>query len=385
MRQRIQELTRLQVEEPDDRGIDGGDGQDTTLGLHRHRRRQDAHVQGLELAARAQIEPAHAPVPRPDHRDPRLDSAKDHAEEQSLTERSGRAAGFSRSQTNAGPVIRLVIIGCEVAIVGTEAEQDLPVQAVGGDDDEASQDLVVRDPPDRHLAVLLAEGVALVGGVERAAVRAGGIPFPFATQADVRQRHRGDGLGAHVEDVLGRDGHAAVEGGRLGQGLERVVPLPHPPAAAARLGLGERGVEQPLQRVALGTLGPAGLDAQPRRRDRRDDGDGHDEQARPRPAGRRPPGCAGTSARPAPRRPTGRAWIGSPARKRRRSSASAARPSVALAPAPSRRHFRQIVSRSRGTPRLQPRRRHRLARRAPARACPARVAAWNGGRPVSSS
>ena len=59
--------------------------------------------------------------------------------------------------------------------------------------------------------------------------------------------------------------------------------------------------------------------------------------------------------------PTGRATIGSPARNRRRSSASAAAEPYRFAGSFCR-HFSAIVSTSRGSARHQPRRRHRLGR-----------------------
>ena len=56
---------------------------------------------------------------------------------------------------------------------------------------------------------------------------------------------------------------------------------------------------------------------------------------------------------------TGRAWIGFPSRNRRSSSARVAAEAYRR-PGSFSRHFRQIVSRSRGTDGIEPPRRHRL-------------------------
>ena len=103
-RQATQKLTRLQVEEPHDRGIDGRHSQDMTLGLHRHRRGPHAHFQSpgapdpcLDRTG-APAGPAFRSRPR------RRDSSKDQCVAQSLRERSGSAPARSRFQRTADPI-----------------------------------------------------------------------------------------------------------------------------------------------------------------------------------------------------------------------------------------------------------------------------------------
>jgi hypothetical protein len=80
-------------------------------------------------------------------------------------------------------------------------------------------------------------------------------------------------------------------------------------------------------------------------------------------------------------RVTGLATIGSPARNRRRSSASAAALAYRL-PGSLSRHFRQIVSRSGGSMR-HCRRGGTGSSLRTIRTVSIAVAAWNGGRPVT--
>ena len=94
----------------------------------------------VELAAGAQIKPAHPPVPRPDQRDPAglpegpAGGALGHGEEAA---RPADYQGPRRTRAGCrghglGNSVFIVVIRREVAIVGTEPEQDLPVQALGG-------------------------------------------------------------------------------------------------------------------------------------------------------------------------------------------------------------------------------------------------------------
>ncbi len=80
--------------------------------------------------------------------------------------------------------------------------------------------------------------------------------------------------------------------------------------------------------------------------------------------------------------PTGRARIGSPARYRRRSPARAAAEGYRF-PGSFSRHFRQIVSRSRGIVALS-RRGGTGSSATTIRTVSSGVAAWNGGRPVTA-
>ena len=158
----------------------------------------------------------------------------------------------------------------------------------------------------------------------------------------------------------------------LARGPSRVRIVPGPPRdRPPRLGMGQ-GLRDGL-----------GLGSPPLPGDQ-DEGEGRGHQqggGQHRHAGLRRAHFQARSARPG--RP-GQDRLAAPG-SGRRSSASAVGRGVAPPPGPSRRHFRQIVSRSRGTARL------RAATAAPAPASStwssvsSAVAARNGGRPVSSS
>ena len=142
--------------------------------------------------------------------------------------------------------------GGEEESVGAEPEDGGGLARVR----QQEQLAIVGDPTDADVPLRVAVGEPLEPGVEGGAHRRGVGPLATRDEAEVDQSHRGDGLVAQ--------GRRRGDSSSLGQRIQRVEPSPGPVGAPDRTRLGQ--VRSPQ------------LGAEPQRRERRADGDDHQQR-----------------------------------------------------------------------------------------------------------